>query len=408
MKKTFIYLYKNLAKLIAIWLVGFLLPLVTLDTISNNVSYYEATFSVENIEDIEHELLIDENFLNSIKESGENGKYDGINVEKMLQKNDFSYTINGNSITIITKSKYYENFFISSSSSVGTRAKMFIKDSVIKASNEDANIKFDNEKDIVVLKNDIKNKYLISLIISGIVLMVGIIVLLLFSKKQTKNDDKDSNEEDVFKTCLNKKYWKLATKPLKNTKDITAIAMMFAMMLVCKFIPIPSGFGNLGLSFTYLFFAIIAMIYGPIYGLIIGVFSDVIGFFVTGSSGVFHLGYTLQAALTGFIYGICLFKTKLSFSKVLFCRLLINIFINAFFGSFLYVLVFYYDDSMDAARFYELFKSYLVLLSLPKNVIYLLPQSLLLFYVIKAVCPVLNRFNLISKSSFKKQQTTTK
>lgn len=408
MKKTFVYLYKNLAKLIAIWLVGFLLPLVTLDTISNNVSYYEATFYVENIEDIEHKLLIDENFLNSIKESGENGKYDGINVEKMLQKNDFSYTINGNSITIITKSKYYENFFISSSSSVGTRAKMFIKDSVIKASNEDANIKFDNEKDIVVLKNDIKNKYLISLIISGIVLIGGIIALLLFSKKQTKNDDKDSNEEDIFKTCLNKKYWKLATKPLKNTKDITAIAMMFAMMLVCKFIPIPSGFGNLGLSFTYLFFAIIAMIYGPIYGLIIGVFSDVIGFFVAGSSGVFHLGYTLQAALTGFIYGICLFKTKLSFSKVLFCRLLINIFINAFFGSFLYVLVFYYDDSMNAARFFELFKSYLVLLSLPKNVIYLLPQSLLLFYVIKAVCPVLSRFNLISKSSFKKQQTTTK
>ena len=46
------------------------------------------------------------------------------------------------------------------------------------------------------------------------------------------------------------------------------------------------------------------MIYGPIYGFVIGVFSDVIGFLLFPSEGFFHLGYTLQAALTGFIYGI--------------------------------------------------------------------------------------------------------
>ena len=48
-----------------------------------------------------------------------------------------------------------------------------------------------------------------------------------------------------------------------------------------------------------------------------GIFSDILGFVLTGSNGgVFNLGYTLQAAMTGFIYGICLYKSKISFSKV--------------------------------------------------------------------------------------------
>ena len=170
--------------------------------------------------------------------------------------------------------------------------------------------------------------------------------------------------------------------------------MLFALMLICKLISLPSGFGNLGIGFTYLFFAITSMVYGPIYGFVVGVFSDVLGFFFFKSTGFFHLGYTLQAALTGFIYGLSFYRTKISFKKVFLNRLIINMFINVIMGSFLYLLVFYPDQKEN---YLELYKSYVLLMSLPKNIVYLLPQSLLLYYVIRVTLPILKRYNYVEK-----------
>ena len=52
---------------------------------------------------------------------------------------------------------------------------------------------------------------------------------------------------------------------------------------------------------------------------------------------------------------------------------------------------------MSNAEFFEKVKYYILLLSLPKNTIYLLPQSLLLFAVLKVITPVLARYRIIDK-----------
>ena len=127
---------------------------------------------------------------------------------------------------------------------------------------------------------------------------------------------------------------------------------------------------------------------------VVGIFSDVLGFFFLPSTGFFHLGYTLQAALTGFIYGICFYKTKITFSKVFICRLLVNMIINVLYGSFLYILVFYPEQT---DKYKELYSSYVLLMTLPKNLVYLLPQSLLLYYVIRVTLPILHRFKFVEK-----------
>ena len=87
-------------------------------------------------------------------------------------------------------------------------------------------------------------------------------------------------------------------------------------------------------------------------------------------------------------------KTKINFTKVFLCRLVVNMLINVVYGSFLYILVFYPDQKENFATLY---KSYVLLLTLPKNIIYLLPQSLLLYYVIRVCLPVLARYNLVEK-----------
>ena len=163
------------------------------------------------------------------------------------------------------------------------------------------------------------------------------------------------------------------------------------MMLVCKLIPIPSGFGNLGLSFTYLFFSMISMIYGPIAGLVIGIFSDVLGYFIGGASGMFFPGYTLDAMLAGFVYGLCFYKTKLTFAKCLYARLIVNLFVNVVMGSLWYCIVYVGDFTFDS------YLTYVTIISLPKNLIYLLPQTILLFIVLRAMTRPFAAFGLIDQ-----------
>ena len=394
MKNYLKYLYKNIFVITTILIMSFFLPLVSIDIINNQKAYYQADFMVNDISLFEEEMLIEEEYLNKIKSSAT--KYENIDIEKMLKKEHFQYSVNGNKITITTKAKYYDNFFNSSSLSVGTRAKTFIKDAVLGVAQEYCVVTFNDPQNIVSKNNFIAKSTHISLIVLATSFMILFALSIILYKKNISfiKGKYVYNNETVFDSCLHKKYWKLSTKPLVKVKDITTIAMLFSLMMVCKLIPIPSGFGNLGIGLTYLFFAITCMIYGPVYGFVIGVFSDVLGFFLFPSSGFFHLGYTLQAALTGFIYGICFYKTKITFTKVFISRLLVNLLINVVYGSFLYILVFYPEQT---DRYKELYSSYVLLMTLPKNLLYLLPQSLLLYYVIKGVLPVLERFKLIEK-----------
>ena len=335
MKKYFKYLYTHIFTILTFLIVSFFSPIVIIDIINNNTAYYEASFSVSNIEEFNHELLLDEQFLNEIKNSA--SKYENINVEKMLEKGHLSYVIDSNNITITTKIKYYDNFFNSSSKTVGTRAKTFIKDSVLSIASDKVDVIFENEKDIVTKQNYISNSLSIALITLASALVIELILSIIFFKLNLryKKEKFIYNNETMFRHCFSKKYWKLSTKPLVKVKDMTMLAMLFALMMACKFVPIPSGFGNLGLGLTYLFFAITAMVYGPVYGFVVGVFSDIIGFFISDSSGIFHLGYTLQAALTGFIYGLCFYKTRISFSKVFLSRLIVNLVINVLYVFFI-------------------------------------------------------------------------
>ena len=46
---------------------------------------------------------------------------------------------------------------------------------------------------------------------------------------------------------------------------------------------------------------------------------------------------------------------------------------------------------------YDAFIAYMLTISLPKNIVYLLPQSLLLFFVLKAIANPLYHMNLIDE-----------
>ena len=78
-------------------------------------------------------------------------------------------------------------------------------------------------------------------------------------------------------------YFIQLTKELKSVKQIATLAMLFGLLMVTKVISLPSGFGDLGIGFSYVVLGIIGMIYGPFVSIGVGLFSDVIGFFIGNS-----------------------------------------------------------------------------------------------------------------------------
>ena len=228
-----------------------------------------------------------------------------------------------------------------------------------------------------------------SLIGAAVGMVAGLLVigLLVIIKKEEAIDKLAYDNDRIYKYPFKLSYWKRSLSELKAIKRVTFLAMLFAMMQVVRLISLPSGFGNLGISLSMFFFAIIGMLYGPSVGFIIGVISDIFGYFVFPDGYPFHIGYTIQAGLSGFMYGICFYRTKVDFSKALFARLVINLLLNAVLGSI------FWGDVANLSK--EATRTYFLTLSLPKNVAYLIPQSVLLYLFIKALAPALKSLGLI-------------
>ena len=168
-----------------------------------------------------------------------------------------------------------------------------------------------------------------------------------------------------------------------------------------RFISVPSGFGNLCLNFGILIQSIICTIFGPIISLGVGLFGDIIGHFIKPSGYGFHFGYTIQAMLACLTYALCLYRTKITFSKVLLSRIVINLLLNVIYGSYLMMTLFLQGGSITPEGLLEGYKVYALMYSLPKNIVYLLPQSILIFIIIKTLAPALERMGFLPKNSSK-------
>lgn len=240
-------------------------------------------------------------------------------------------------------------------------------------------------------------------LIGAIALIATLIIYILFfavmyAKGYLIKEDNIYNNENFFKYPFSISYWKTAFKSITKIRafDLCLIAILFALQMCCKLISIPSGFLTLGIGITYLIFSLICLLYGPLWGLIIGMCSDILGFFLFPSSGGFGFDflYTIQAMLAGFVYGIFFYKTDITFTKCFFARLIINLIINALYGSFLYAF-----HLMGTGL--EGMIVYLLTLSLPKNLIYLLPQSILLYFFFRMVLPLFINRNMIHKNTIR-------
>lgn len=380
-------------------IIGFLAGFFISEYIyNNNFSYYE--FEVNSNYD-PNEYMTKEFFNDTLDKISEYNKnleegqskisIASIEHDKMLKKVKVE-KLDDNTYSIQIKRKFFPTTFKNSSGTLNeglARATKYIKTILLFDKTDEYEIEFINDP-IATLENEV-NPYIMGVSFMGVMLILCLVLFIVGTKT---DDDKFlvdiSDNENIFKTPFHVKYWSHASKELSTVKKLCGISVTFALMFICKLITLPSGFGSLGIGITYLIFSIIAMIYGPICGITVGFLSDILGYFVFQSSEVFFFGYTINAMLSGFVYGLCFYRTKVTFAKCLYARLFVNLIVNVVLGSIWWAML--YDLNMDGMM------TYLLFISLPKNLIYLIPQSLLLYVILKAVARPLSSYGIIDET----------
>ncbi|MCI8342193.1 MAG: folate family ECF transporter S component [Firmicutes bacterium] len=117
-----------------------------------------------------------------------------------------------------------------------------------------------------------------------------------------------------------------SSKELKKIRSLTGSALLAAMNIILDFMRIVVS-STLEISFAPLAIAAAGMFYGPVTAAIVATGADVLAFFLK-PNGFFFAGFTLNAAITGFIYGMLFYKKEITLKRVLIAQLLVTVVVN--------------------------------------------------------------------------------
>lgn len=188
------------------------------------------------------------------------------------------------------------------------------------------------------------------------------------------------NSERFYMFPLGTDYWRTAAGMMKNTRALMVSALLCAVAIIMEKFQIPIIPGVLEVSFSFIAISLCSFLTGPVIAIPCGIIVDIVGALINGYS--FFFGYTLSAVLGAFIYGLFLYRTRLSFERIALARLTINIFVNVLLGSVWRVM-------MSGGPY-----GYYVAISGIKNLLLLPLEVFIMTVFLRALLPSLKRLKL--------------
>lgn len=160
-----------------------------------------------------------------------------------------------------------------------------------------------------------------------------------------------------------------SSRELLELRSITLAALLIALYVATNTLSV--YLGPVKITFSYLAFALLGLFLGPVTGALACGAADVLAYIVR-PAGAYHPGFTLTAVLTGFVFGLFLYREKLSVLRVAIPRVIINLFLNVCLNTFWLTTI--------------LGKGYFVMLPdrLWKNLV-LLPVEVFLIYTVAKI-----------------------
>jgi ECF transporter S component (folate family) len=116
---------------------------------------------------------------------------------------------------------------------------------------------------------------------------------------------------------------------MPKVKKVVLAGLLLAILIIFeRFISVETQI--LRLSFAYVPYILIGTFLGPVWGALIGVAGDLLGMLLMPKAG-FFAGFTLNALLTGLVYGLFLYRAPSNKSylvRLIISVLLVHIFIH--------------------------------------------------------------------------------
>lgn len=180
-----------------------------------------------------------------------------------------------------------------------------------------------------------------------------------------------------------KEYWKSATSELKSVKTIALASVFIALQIAITsvYIPVPA-LGTQKIFFSFIVVSLGCYIYGPVVGMVAGGVGDILGYIIH-PQGDFFIGYTITSVLSGLIYGLFLYKSRISIFRLTLCKFSINLFLNTLLNA-LWMMIVYKTDYIAS-----------VISRTPKNLVILPIEIIMMYVVFSRIVPILRKENII-------------
>ncbi len=197
--------------------------------------------------------------------------------------------------------------------------------------------------------------------------------------------------QTLFPHPFSKAYWKTAASELKSTKMLVITALLIALRVALKPLAIPLGNPQLSIQTAMLATALGAMIFGPVVAIPAAIVSDTIGFMIF-PNGDYFLPFVLTEIASTMIYALCLYRTKVSATRVILARFLICFFVNMILQTVIIAWQYTYMGNPESAKSQIL--GIFTLSRLFKNLFFFPIESVVMTLFLKALVPVTNRVRL--------------
>lgn len=191
----------------------------------------------------------------------------------------------------------------------------------------------------------------------------------------------------MFRTPFSPAYWKQAGREMKSLKMLVFTALMAAAAWALGFVPsIPVGHTKFSVGF--LARSLCALVCGPVLGMAYGFVEDIVGYLLN-PSGLFFFGYTISTMAGMLVYALCFYRAKITVWRIVLANVLVNVLVNATMGSLWSAMM---AGVLESGGYWALFT-----VSLGKNLVTIIPKTVMIYIVFQAALPILQRMLLIPK-----------
>jgi len=147
---------------------------------------------------------------------------------------------------------------------------------------------------------------------------------------------------------FSKAYWRDAAAELKDVRMLVITALMIALRVALKPLAIPVG-PQMNIQTAMLATALGAMIFGPVVAIPAAIISDTVGFLIW-PTGDYFLPFVLTEIASTMIYALCLYRSKMTATRVMLSRFFICFFVNVVLQQLIYAWYYTWIGSPESAK----------------------------------------------------------